>query len=332
MKRILVMIMASLVVLVAASILVVPSFQALHQVVLEKDKGLAEGEAITVRTKVNGFGVHKGDAFPYSVEVRYNKELISGLDKTSLDKSTNFKPFEIRRVAEREFDINPQTRVFAREYEIQLIDGKVNTFYKFPSILVRYKLKESGVYEEKAITPGPVFIAPRLPPNVNGLDLTPIQGSIERPGWDHIRWVLTALGAFLALLALVDLAWRTIPQWKEGAWQRKKAEGVDILSEAYGSLNSAIAHGSEPGQLLHQMNHILRIVLAHKESVDWMEEPDPDRIPSDIKAEVFSFLKGRQGINGDQSLNQKQVQEAQRHLEKILEFYFGEGQVRAWKN
>jgi hypothetical protein len=330
-KRRLVLILASLAALVAAGILVVPSFLAIRQVALEKDKGVAEGKAITVRTKVDGFGVHKGDAFPYSVEVQYNVELVSGLDKTSLDKSVNFKPFEVRRVAEREFDLNPRTRVFAKEYEIQLIDGKVNTLYKVPSILIRYKSKESGAYEEKALTPEPVFIASRLPPNANGLDLKPIQGSIKEPGRDHIRWVLTALGVFLALLALVDLAWRTIPQWREAARQRRKAEGVDVLSEAYRSLNSAMAQGAEPGRLLHRMNHILRIVLARKENVGWLEEPDPDRIPSGIKAEALSFLKGCQSTDWNPSFDQKQVQEAQGHLEKILGFYFGEGQVRAWK-
>jgi hypothetical protein len=330
-KTRLLLILVSLAAILAAGILVTPYLLSLRQVAFEKEKGLAEGKAIAMRTRVDGFGVRKGDAVPYWVEVQYNTDLVSGIDKTSLDKSVNFKPFEVRRVAEREFDIPPRTRVFAREYEIQLIDGKVNALYKFPSVLVRYKSKESGAYEEKAITPEPVFVASRLPSNSNDLDLRPIQGSIEEPGRSNIRWVFMALGVFLALVALADLAWRRIPQWREAARQRRKAEGVDVLSEAYRSLNSAMAQGAEPGRLLHRMDHILRIVLARKENVSWLQEPDPDRVSPGIQAEVLSFIKNSQSTNGNPSVGQKEIQEAHGRLEKILGFYFGEGEVRAWK-
>jgi hypothetical protein len=330
-KTRLVLILISLAAIVAAGILVIPSFLSMQQVTFEKDKGIAEGKAILVRIKVDGFGVRKGDAFPYSVEVQYNLELVSEIDKTSLDKSVNFKPFEVRNVAEREFDLNSRTRVYMREYQIQLVDGKVNNLYKFPAILVRYKLKESGVYEEKTITPDPVFVASRLPSDASGLDLKPLQPSIDDSSRHNLSWVLSALGGFLAFLALVDLAWRTIPQWRETTRQRRKAEGVDVLSKAYCSLNSSFAQGAEPKLLLHQMDHILRIVLARKENMGWLDEPNLDRIDPGIKAEVISFFSKCQSADGNQSFEQKQVQDALGQLEKILRFYLGEKEVQAWK-
>lgn len=331
MKTRLVLILVALAAIVVAGVLVIPSFLSLHQVTFEKDKGIAEGKAIVVQTKVDGFGIHKGDAFPYSVEVQYNLELVSEIDKTSLDKSVNFKPFEIRSTTEREFDLNSRTRVYAKDYQIQLIDGKVNNLYQFPTILVRYKSKESGAYEEKAITPDPVFVASRLPSDASGLDLKPIQASIEDTSRDNLPWVLAALGGFLAILALVDLAWRTIPQWREATRQRRKAEGVDVLSEAYRSLNASVAQGAEPKRLLHQMEHILRVILVRKENVGWLDEPNLDRVAPGIKAEVISLFDKCQSADGNPTIEQKQAQETLVQLEKILRFYCGEGEVQAWR-
>ncbi len=91
MKKRFLLILVSLAAIIAAGIWVIPSFLSLRQVTFEKDKGIAEGKAIAVRTRVDGFGVHKGDAFPYSVEVRYNLELVSGIDKTSRRQERQFQ-------------------------------------------------------------------------------------------------------------------------------------------------------------------------------------------------------------------------------------------------
>jgi hypothetical protein len=325
------LILASLAAIAAAAILVTPSFLSLRQVTFGKDKGIAEGKAITIKTSVEGFGVHKGDAVPYSVEVRYNLDLVSGIDKTSLDKSINFKPFEVRKVAEREIDLPPRTRIYVREYQIQLIDGKVNNLYKFPSILVRYKSKESGAFEEKAITPDPIFIASRLPADAGAFDLKPIQAGIEDANRNDLHRVLIALGALLAILALVDMAWRAIPQWREGTRKRRRAEGVDVLSEAYRSLHDTSAREAEPGRLFHQVDHMLRIVLARKENMGWLEEPDLDRVTPGIKTEVISLFSKCRGVDGDRAGEPKEAQEALAELDKILKFYWGAGEVQAWR-
>jgi hypothetical protein len=330
-KKRLLLILVSLAAIVAAGLWVVPSFLSLRQVTFEKDRGIAEGKAIEVKTKVEGFGVHKGDAFPYSVEVRYNLDLVSWIDKTSVDKSVNFKPFEARAVTEREFDLNSRTHLFVREYHLQLIDGKVNALYKFPSILVRYKSKESGAYEEKAITLDPIFVSSRLPSDTTGLDLKPIQPGLEDTRRSKFHWILTALGGFLGILALADLAWRVIPQWRKATWQRRTAEGVDVLSEAYGSLQAAVAQGAEPTYLLHRMDRILRIVLARKENMGWLEEPNLEQVAPGIKAEVMSLFSKCQGTDGNPSFEQKQIPEALKQLGKILAFYCGEKEVQAWR-
>jgi hypothetical protein len=324
------LILASLAALVAAALWAAPSLLSLRQVTFGKEKGIAEGKAIAIRMKVNGFGVHKGDAIPYSVEVRYNAELVSGLDKSSLDKSINFKPFEVRNVTDREIEIPPWTRIYLREYQLQLVDGKVNNLYSFPSIVVRYKLKESGAFEEKAVTPDPIFIASRLPADASGLDLKPIQASIEDADRNHLHKILIALGVILALIAVADLAWRTMPQWREGARERRRMEGVDVLSEAYRTLHNTSAQKAEPRPLFHQIEHILRIVLARKENAGWLDEPDLDRIAPGIRKEFASLFSKCQSLDGNRPGEKKDVQEALGQLDKILKFYWGEGEVRAW--
>jgi hypothetical protein len=330
-KTRLVLILVSLAAIVAAGVWALPSFLSLRQVTFEKERLATEAKPIAVRTRVDGFGVRKGDAFPYRVEVQYNFESISEIDKTSLDKSINFKPFEVRGVAEREYDLDSQTRAYARDYQIQLIDGKTDTLYKFPTILIRYKLKESGGYEEKTTIPAPVFVSSRLPSDVSGLDLKPIQAGIEDAGRSNLHWILFTLGGFLAILALADLAWRAVPQWRAAASERRRAEGVDVLSEAYRSLHATIARGAEPGRLLHQVDHILRVVLARKENVGWMDEPDFDRVSPGIKAEVLSLYSACQEAGGNRSLEPQKAQEGAEQIEKILKFYCGEEALRAWK-
>ncbi len=331
MKTRLVLILVSLAAIIAAGIWASPSFLSLRQVSFEKEKGTSENKPVAVRTTVDGFGVRKGDAFPYRVEVQYDLELVSEIDKTSLDKSINFKPFEVRGATEHEYDLGSRTRVYERGYQIQLIDGKINALYKFPTILVRYKLKESGVYEEKTMTPDPVFVASRLPSDAGGLDLRPIQGGIEDAGRNNLHWILISLGGFLVVLALADLGWRAIPQWREAARERRKAEGVDVLSEAYRSLNATVAQDAEPGRLLHQVDHILRVVLARKENVGWLDEPDFDRVAPGIRTEVLSLFSTCQEAGGNRCPGQQQAREAVGQLEQILRFYCGEGELRAWK-
>jgi hypothetical protein len=155
-----------------------PSFLPSDDLVL-KEEGLLEGEAILVRTGVEGFGVQKGDAFLYSVEVWYNPDLVSGIDRASVDKGLNLQPFEIREIRESESDFDSGTRVYRREYELQLIQGEVDALYEFPSLVVRYRPKDSEGLFEKTVIPEAIFVASRLPSDVEGLELRPLKGKVE---------------------------------------------------------------------------------------------------------------------------------------------------------
>ena len=301
------------------------------------EKGLREGEAILVKTRAGRFGVQKGDAFPYLVEVWYNPDQVSEIDRTSLDKNVNLEPFEIRDIKEKVFTLDSGTRVYQREYEIQLIDGEVEHLYEFPTIVVRYSLKGSEGLLNKTVVPEPIYVAPRLPPDVTNLDLgsgpgygplRPVKGEIEDVGQNRLPWILWTLGGFLAALAVADLGLRVIPQWKGMAKQRRK---VDVLSEACRSLYENVAMAVEPKRLLHQMDHILRLVLARKEKSDWLEEPNLDLVSSGIREPVISLFEKCQKAYEPEVIEQKEMEEALRQLEEILGFYFGEGEMAAWR-
>ena len=325
--------LAALAAVASAAFLLSPSFLSPHDLTLEKERGLPEGEAILVTTKVERFGVQKGDAFPYLVEVWYNPDQVSEIDRTSLDKGVNLEPFEIRDTKETEFDLDSKTRVYRREYEIQLIDGEVDHLYEFPTIVVRYRLKDSEGLSNKTVAPEPIFVAPRLPADVSHLELRPVKkGEIEDVSQKRLPWILWTLGGFLAALGVADLAWRAIPQWKEMAKERRRAEGVDVLSEAYRSLYENVAMAVEPKRLFHQMDHILRIVLARKEKTDWLGEPNLELVPPGIRQPVVSLFEKCQKAYRPEVVEQRDVEEALGQLEEILSFYFGEGEVEAWRS
>jgi hypothetical protein len=213
-----------------------------------------------------------------------------------------------------------------------LINGNVDYLYKFPTIVVRYRLKDSEGFAEKGVVAEPIFIASRLPADVSGLELRPLKGKVEDESRKYMPWMLWALGGILAALGVANLAWRTIPQWKEMAKQRRKAESGDVLVQAYGSLSRNVAMGVAPKHLIHQMDLILRIVLARKEKADWLEEPDLDGVSSGIRPSVISLFEKLERNHATQEAEQKEVQEASRQLEEILRFYFGAKQVESWRS
>jgi len=332
-KAKLVWILAGLVILVAvasAAFLLSPYFPLVHELVLEKEKGLPKDKTISVKTKVEGFGVHKGDAFPYVVEVWYNPAQVSEIDKAGLADGVNLRPFEIRNKKEEEFDLDSKTRVYRRKHEIQFIEGKVGRLYRFPAIVVRYKPKDSERWSNMSVAPEPIFVAPRLPSDVSGLELRPIKGKIEDRSQKSLPWILVTLGGFLVALGVVDLAWRAIPQWKEMAKRRRK--GQDLLSQAYRSLQENVAQAVDPKYLFHQMDHILRVVLARKEKGDWLEEPNLDLVSSGIRPSVISLSEQCQKAYNLGVIEQGKVEEALRQLEEILVFYYGKREVEAWKS
>ena len=106
---------------------------------------------------------------------------------------------------------------------------------------------------------------------------------------------------------------------------------VGILGQAYRSLKENIATDVQPGSLLHQMDHILRIILSQKVEISWLEEPNLDLVSDGIKPSVISLFEKCQRAYGTEDIKQEEVEEALRQIEEILEFYFAE-EMGAWKS
>jgi hypothetical protein len=299
---------------------------------------LPEGQVILANAGPELQSVQKGDAFLYLVEVLYNPGQVFEIDRSSLDTNVNLKPFEIRDIKETEFDLDPGTRVYQRQYEIQLISGEVEYLYEFPTIVVRYKLKDTEGFAETSVVPEPIYVASRLPADVSNIisnlelgydPLMPLKGEIEDASQNRLPWILWALGGFLAALTVADLTLRVIPQWKEKAKQTREIGGV--LYQAYRSLHRNVAMGAKPRSLLHQMDHILRLVLTQKEKVGWLDEPNLGLLPFEVRDSIILLFEKCQKAYGTEDIKQKEVEEALRQLEEILEFYFAE-EVEAWKS
>jgi hypothetical protein len=301
------------------------------------EHGLPKDQAILVGTKAERFGVQKGDVFRYLVEVVYDPSQVSEIDTASLDKSLYLEPFEIRDTIEREFDVDSRTRVYRSEYEIQLITGKVDYLYHLPSFTVRYALRNTGVFSETTVLPEPIFVSSRLPEDIDDLEigygpLRPIKVEIQDVTQKRLPWVLWGLGGFAAALAVGDLAWRrTIVQRKRGAEQRTALE-QGLLPQAYLSVRGGLTKAVEPKALLHQMDHLLRIVLARKEKSDWLGEPDAELVPLGVRQPVASLLERCQKAYSPEAVEQTEVEQALAELEEILGFYFGEEELEAWRS
>jgi hypothetical protein len=304
-----------------------------------KYETLPKGQAILVKTRAERFGVQKGDAFLYLVEVLYDPGQVSHIDRASLDRNMNLEPFEIRGVKETESDLDPRTRLYQRQYEIQLINGDVTHLYEFPTLVVRYSLKDVEGFADEAVVPEPVYVASRLPANVSNLvdnlelgygPLRPLRGEIEDVSQNRLPWILWALGGCLAAVTLADLSMRVIPQRRQKTRPAMKIDEGDVLYQAYRSLHGNVAAHAEPKPLLHQIDHVLRILMARKEKADWLEELDFDEVSPGVRAAVTSLFERCQKAYGLEAVEQTEVEEALIDLEEVLEFYLPE-EVEAWK-
>lgn len=299
---------------------------------------LPAGQPILVDTRAERVGVQKGDAFSYIVDVLYDPEQVDEIDASSLDRNVDLEPFEVRRVEETEFSLDSGTRVFRREYQLQLINGAVDHLYEFPTLVVRYTLKgpRQG-FAEKAGVPEPIYVASRLPANVDEMELgygpmRPLKGEIVDPNQRRLPWALGGLGGFLAILAVTDFTFRVIPRLKETTGHGTRVESNDVLVQAYRSLCNNAATSSEAKRVLHQIEHILRIVLARKEKVHWLEDPDLYRVSPGARPSVVALLHHCQNSHGPQPSPEAEIGEALRQLDEILTFYYGEGELAAWRS
>lgn len=291
-------------------------------------------EPISVTTRTDRRSVLKGDAFFYSVEVWYNTDAVADIDRVSLGKATNLAPFEVRSIRESEFSPEPKLRVYRREYELQMVQGKVGRTYEFPEIVVRYRPRGSAGLLSVSATPQPIFVASRFPADIADLDLelNPIAPPVVDLGRSRASWGLLALGALLASAATVDLVRRVIPQWKGCRHPRDtKGEG-GLLADGYRSLLASIASGVEPQRVLYQVDHLLRAVLASKDQLDWLEDPRAATLSPAVRDVAAQLFERCEKACRPGSIAQEEVQQALGELEAILRYFYGEREVEAWRS
>jgi hypothetical protein len=263
--------------------------------------------------------------------VQYDPSQVLEIDRSSLDKSIDFKPFEIRDSREADYVVNERTRAYRKEYELQFIEGKLDQAYTFPSLVVRYKLKDSGGYADKAVDLGPVYAASRLPEDVEQLELRMLTEKLEDPSRRYVPWVLWSVGGLLILAGAVNLAWRTIPQWRQAAaGARKRTEQDDVIAQAYRSLLNNAERDAEPRQVFQQTDRLLRLVLARKENISWLDEPDLNGISPQIKETVLSLFEATQQMNNG-AVSKDGIQPTLDQLQSVLGYYYGAGEIKAWR-
>lgn len=347
----LVWIISALVALIAIILILFLSKSSEFYIGKSKLEKLPENQAILVNTSAEPFGVQKGDVFLYVIEVLYDPNQISEIDKVNLDDAVNLEPFEIRDIREIEYEAGARTHIYQRQYEIQLITGEVEHLYEFPSIVVRYKPIDAAGLFEITVVPEAVYVAPRLPDDI--IDLTdhicnqgdmycrmdigfgplkPLTGEIEgTSSQNKLPWILLIFGSLVAIVVVSDLMLRVIPQSKENAKQSKITDSQDILYQSYLSLNENYKQGISPKKLLLQIENILRVIISEKEKISSLESLNLNSISSKIKPAILSLFEKSQKAYRTEFITNGEVEEAFSQLESVLKFYYGD-EVETWKN
>jgi uncharacterized membrane protein len=300
---------------------------------------LPDGKNILASAWPEKQGVQKGDAFYYVVEVVYNTDFVSGVDKVSLDENVNLNPFEVKSVTERTFKLDSKTMVYQRLYRVQMVSGNVERMYDFPSIVVKYKLKSSNGFAETPAIPESVYVAPRLPSSgaliISGLNdgtysLQPVESNIKKVGVNITSLVLWIVGGLLLIFMVLTLVYRVIPQWKENEKRQRSKQMSAVLKESYGSLLKNMEDGVKPASLMHQIDYIHRLVLSPEESVDLLQEPDLEEVPCEIKPVVISLFQKCDKSYENDDVKQQDVEEAVKQLEEVLKYFYAED-MEEWK-
>ena len=300
---------------------------------------LPDGKNILASAWPEKQGVQKGDAFYYVVEVVYDINFASGIDKVSLDENVNLNPFEVKSISERSFKLDSQTRVYQRLFLVQMVSGNVERMYDFPSIVVKYKLKESNGFAETPAIPESVYVAPRLPSSgahiISGLNdgtysLQPVEGNIQKVGINIISLVLWIVGGLLLVFMVLALVYRVIPQWKENEKRQRSKQMSADLKESYSSLLKNREDGVKPASIMHQIDHIHRLILLPEDSVDLLQEPNLEEVPCEIKPVVISLFQKCDSAYENGDIKQQDVEEAVKQLEVVLKHFYAED-MEEWK-
>ncbi len=280
---------------------------------------LPDNVPIQITTRPEHAAVNLGDAFWYYVEVWYNPADVAQIDRASLDQQMDLQPFEVRGTNERDYPVSPGTRVYEKGYRLQFISGHVDMPYTFPPITVHYRLQDGTDVNAAPVTPQPVFVASRMPAEPNSVAFRPVESTVLDVRSARLPWIFWTLGGVLFVLLLVPLTRRSsVPS--------RPARVVDagVVAEAYRALDANARQGAEPTALLHQIDHILRLVLARQEHLDWLSEPVA-QAPA-----VGALLARCEKAYTAEPVEQAEVASALAELREILAGYYGRQEVAAW--
>lgn len=289
--------------------------------ILEEEQLARDWLPVAVRTKVDGFGVHLGDIVVYRVRVFYQPDKAE-IDKKSLAESVIFEPFEIRGVKEKEFNLSPDgsKRVYEREYEIQLIDGKTNFLYSFPLIEVIFKENNSGGSFKEKVTPESIFVVPRVPSGASNLELRPLKGTVKNIDYQRIPWILWGLGGLFLLSAFAEIIRRARETKETRKASKKRMEGLGDILDLYRTLEVQL-QTKDPRVFFHRIYQILRMVLDKQEGINLSDKPELTKIPEEKRKLITELLKRCQAAYGPDLVLQEDAQKAMDELKKILSLY-----------
>ena len=286
--------------------------------ILEEERLARDWLPAAVRTEVKGFGVHLGDIIVYKIKIFYQPNKAE-INKKSLAENVIFEPFEIRDVKEKEFNLSPDgsERLYEREYEIQLIDGRTNFLYSFPAIEVEFKGNNSGGSFKEKVTPEPIFIVPWVPPGANDFELRPLKGAVKNVDYQRIPWILWGLGGLFSVAACAEIIKRVQEIKKAGKAEKKTIEGLGDIFDLYRTLEVQL-QTEDPRAFFHRIYQILRMVLDTQEGINLSNKSDLAKIPEEKRKLITGLSKRCQAAYGPETVSEEAALKAMDELKKIL--------------
>jgi flagellar basal body-associated protein FliL len=294
-----------------------------------------DGQVILLNAWPESSSVQMGDAFTYIVEVIYDSAEVSGIDEDALAQSIDFSPFTVRDVSVIEYEDDSGLHVYQRQYTLQLLEAGTNSYYEFSTIVVRYQLVSMDGYVEASVIPETLFVAPRIQNAVvlqsllsgNDISINQTLGEIDNSSGEYYLWIIWILSGLLFVVGIVDLTWRVLPEWKAEKELRKNRTN-DSVKLAYDSLTNNITNNADPEAVCYQMDLLVRVILAEKEGIDWLSEPDVENLSPEIIESVKNVFETCVAAYDTDNITNDRVGNALKNVEAILYYYYAD--ERAW--
>lgn len=287
---------------------------------VSQEEALGESATVLILTDAGSTGKHLGDEISYAVEVLYDTDKVE-IERQTLNQSIDFTPFTTREVHEKETQVLPNVKAYRLEYKLQLIDGKVNTAYAFPSITVRYLDKNSGRKDVARGAPVPIFISARLPQDARGFELKPMKGRAEEMGFPVHAPLFIVAGGLLIFSGIIMIGSGLWKARRLRSAERKKRIGFEDFFHLLQELSSEKAMRDPQGsaRLLYQA---VRTLLAQEEGINWLQPEGLWTLTSTKKRALSLMEKCGQAYDEYSVTDRETAEEFIEEFKKILESYY----------